>query len=92
MRTLGQSQGLTKGMGSVAGEDRTWHGDRAQRVMFGQELNPESGAICKADRPIKGQDEAMTIFGNTLPDDSHPAQNFVYMLKRPARQMQTTWT
>jgi type I restriction enzyme M protein len=34
--------------------------------MYGQELNPESYAICKADMLIKGQDISNIIFGNTL--------------------------
>ena len=38
----------------------------ARLVMYGQELNPESYAICKADMLIKGQDIANIIFGNTL--------------------------
>ena len=37
--------------------------------MYGQELNPESYAICKADMLIKGQDIANIIFGNTLSND-----------------------
>ncbi len=41
--------------------------------MFGQELNAESYAICKADMLIKGQDVANIVFGNTLSDDGHPA-------------------
>ena len=40
----------------------------ARLVMYGQELNPESYAICKADMLIKGQDIANIIFGNTLSD------------------------
>ena len=43
----------------------------ARLVMYGQELNPESYAICKADMLIKGQDIANIIFGNTLSNDGH---------------------
>ena len=39
--------------------------------MFGQELNAESYAICKADMLIKGQDVANIVCGNTLSDDGH---------------------
>lgn len=52
-------------------------------TMFGQELNPESYAICKADMLIKGQDVANIIFGNTLSDDGHPTKHFDYMLSNP---------
>ena len=51
--------------------------------MFGQELNPESYAICKADMLIKGQDVANIIFGNTLSDDGHAGKQFDYMLSNP---------
>jgi type I restriction enzyme M protein len=51
--------------------------------MFGQELNPESYAICKADMLIKGQDIANIKFGNTLSDDGLPTQRFDYMLSNP---------
>ena len=55
----------------------------ARLVMYGQELNPESYAICKADMLIKGQDIANIIFGNTLSNDGHAAQQFDYMLSNP---------
>jgi len=52
-------------------------------VMYGQELNPESYAICKADMLIKGQDIANIIFGNTLSNDGLPGQAFDYALSNP---------
>jgi type I restriction enzyme M protein len=51
--------------------------------MHGQELNPESYAICKADMLIKGQDVANIVFGNTFSDDGHPHKQFDYMLSNP---------
>jgi type I restriction enzyme M protein len=51
--------------------------------MFGQELNPESYAICKADMLIKGQDVANIVFGNTFSEDGHPHKKFDYMLSNP---------
>ena len=51
--------------------------------MYGQELNPESYAICKADMLIKGQDVGNIIFGNTLSDDGLPGKHFDYMLSNP---------
>ena len=50
--------------------------------MFGQELNPESYAIGKADMLIKGQNVANIIFGNTFSDDGHPHLKFDYMLSK----------
>lgn len=50
---------------------------------FGQELNPESYAICKADMLIKGQEVSRIKLGNTLSDDQLPADKFDYMLSNP---------
>ncbi|HBT3847151.1 class I SAM-dependent DNA methyltransferase [Klebsiella pneumoniae] len=50
---------------------------------FGQELNPESYAICKADMLIKGQDVSRIKLGNTLSNDQLPLDQFDYMLSNP---------
>lgn len=50
---------------------------------FGQELNPESYAICKADMLIKGQDVSRIKLGNTLSNDQLPTDLFDYMLSNP---------
>ena len=50
---------------------------------FGQELNPESYAICKGDMLIKGQDVSRIKQGNTLDDDQLYADKFDYMLANP---------
>lgn len=55
----------------------------ATLVSFGQELNPESYAICKADMLIKGQDVSNIKFGNTLSDDQLAHNKFDYMLSNP---------
>ena len=73
----------TGGMLSVADEYLSKLNEGARLVMFGQELNPESYAICKADMLIKGQDVRNIIFGNTLSDDGHAGRNFDYMLSNP---------
>jgi type I restriction enzyme M protein len=52
-------------------------------VMYGQELNPESYAICKADMLIKGQDIANIISGNTLSNDGLQGKVFDYALSNP---------
>ena len=46
---------------SVAGEHLAGMNPDARLVMYGQELNAESYAICKADMLIKGQDIANTF-------------------------------
>ncbi|MDA0911176.1 MAG: N-6 DNA methylase, partial [Proteobacteria bacterium] len=50
---------------------------------YGQELNPESFAICKADILIKGEDADNIKFGNTLSDDQLQSKKFDYMLSNP---------
>ncbi|MDN3380960.1 MULTISPECIES: class I SAM-dependent DNA methyltransferase [unclassified Pseudoalteromonas] len=50
---------------------------------FGQELNPESYAICKADMLIKGQDVSRIKLGNTLSNDQLVVDKFDYMLSNP---------
>lgn len=56
-----------------------------QAVMrpFGQELNPESYAICKADMLIKGEDVTNIKLGNTLSNDQLYSDKFDYMLSNP---------
>ena len=73
----------TGGMLSVAGEHLASLNPDARLVMYGQELNPESYAICKADMLIKGQDIANIIFGNTLSADGLVGKLFDYMLSNP---------
>ena len=68
---------------SIAGEYLAEHNPKARLTVHGQELNPESFAICKADMLIKGQDVSNIVFGNTLSDDGHNGDNFDYMLSNP---------
>ena len=56
---------------------------RAKLVTFGQELNPESYAVCKADMLIKGEDVSNIKLGNTLSDDQLYDRQFDYMLSNP---------
>ncbi len=56
---------------------------QAKMVAYGQELNPESYAICKADMLIKGQEVANIKLGNTLSNDQLYADKFDYMLSNP---------
>jgi type I restriction enzyme M protein len=73
----------TGGMLSVAEEYLVEHNPTASLVMYGQELNPESYAICKADMLIKGQDVSNIVLGNTLSSDGLPEKRFDYMLSNP---------
>lgn len=51
--------------------------------LHGQELNPESYAICKADMLIKGQGISNIKLGNTLSDDQLASNTFDVMLSNP---------
>lgn len=73
----------TGGMLSVASEFLLEHNPAARLRMFGQELNDESYAICKADMLIKGQNVENVVAGNTLSDDGHTGRKFDYMLSNP---------
>jgi type I restriction enzyme M protein len=83
VRSLYDPTAGTGGMLSVAGEHLAGMNPDARLVMYGQELNPESYAICKADMLIKGQDIANIIFGNTLSADGLHGKHFDYMLSNP---------
>ncbi|WP_315757191.1 class I SAM-dependent DNA methyltransferase [Bradyrhizobium sp. SZCCHNRI2007] len=83
VRTIYDPTAGTGGMLSVAGEHLAALNPKAKLTMFGQELNDESYAICKADMLIKGQDVANIVAGNTLSEDGHAHAKFDYMLSNP---------
>lgn len=53
--------------------------------LFGQEINPETFAICKADMLLKGNGEQADhiAFGSTLSLDGHASRQFDFMLSNP---------
>ncbi len=83
VRTIYDPTAGTGGMLSVAGEYLHEHNPDARLTMFGQELNDESYAICKADMLIKGQNVGNIVVGNTLSEDGHGGKKFDYMLSNP---------
>jgi type I restriction enzyme M protein len=83
VRSLYDPTAGTGGMLSVAEEHLRALNPEARLVMYGQELNAESYAICKADMLIKGQDISHIKFGNTLSADGLPSEHFDYMLSNP---------
>ncbi|MFF7565247.1 N-6 DNA methylase [Streptomyces pseudovenezuelae] len=73
----------TGGMLSAA-DDRIKALNRDATVeVYGQELNPESWAICRSDLMIKGQDPENIRFGNSFSDDGHAHRKFDYILANP---------
>ena len=83
VRTIYDPTAGTGGMLSVAGEYLLEHNPQARLTMYGQELNDESYAICKADMLIKGQPVENIVAGNTLSEDGHGGKHFDYMLSNP---------
>jgi hypothetical protein len=82
----------TGGMLTVAEETLASIGEkRGQQVkclLYGQEINPETYAVCKADMLLKGEGESADhIVGgaewSTLSHDAFPAQEFDFMLANP---------
>ncbi|WP_426689902.1 type I restriction-modification system subunit M [Rhodanobacter ginsengiterrae] len=83
VRTIYDPTAGTGGMLSVAAEHLLQHNPAARLTLYGQELNDESYAICKADMLIRGQDVANIVAGNTLSEDGHGGRKFDYMLSNP---------
>ena len=73
----------TGGMLSVAEQHLNELNSKAELKVFGQEINPESYAICKADMLIKGQNPSNVKFGNTFTVDGLEEEKFDYMLSNP---------
>jgi type I restriction enzyme M protein len=73
----------TGGMLSVADDHLQAMNPGAKLVMYGQELNDESYAICKADMLIKGQEVTNIVAGNTLSEDGHAGRKFDYLISNP---------
>lgn len=62
------------------------NGKKVSIHLFGQEIQPETYAIAKADMMLKGDgEEAMHIaYGSTLSSDQHAARSFDFMLANEA--------
>ncbi len=73
----------TGGMLSVAETYLNELNSKAKLEVFGQEINPESYAICKSDMLIKGQNPSNIKFGNTFTVDGLEEEKFDYMLSNP---------
>ena len=79
----------TGGMLSEAEDFLRKHNSESNPIVFGQELNPESWAVCKSDMLIKGQSADHIIRGNTFTMDGYERRSdgsrwtFDYMLANP---------
>lgn len=73
----------TGGMLTVADEHLRGLNPDASTALFGQEINPRTYAICKADLLIKGQDPSNVRQGDTLVVDLFENRRFDYVLSNP---------
>ncbi len=73
----------TGGMLSVAEEYLNELNPDARLEVFGQELNPESYAICKSDLMIKGQNPTNIKKGNSISEDQLSINKFDYLITNP---------
>ncbi|MCL5959416.1 MAG: type I restriction-modification system subunit M [Chloroflexi bacterium] len=74
------------GMLTIAKERILEINPNADVYLFGQEVNPETFAVCKSDLYIKtpnGRDAENIRFGSTLSNDQHRDNRFHYLLTNP---------
>jgi type I restriction enzyme M protein len=73
----------TGGMLTAAHDFICEHNPAANVFLYGQELNPESWAICRSDLMIKGEDVDRIKLGNSFSDDQLRYEKFDYLLSNP---------
>lgn len=83
VRTVYDCAAGTGGFLSSAIEQVAEWNPAARIVPYAQELNPETYAICVADKLIQGYDVRNLKRGNTLDDDQLPGERFDYCLANP---------
>jgi type I restriction enzyme M protein len=76
----------TGGMLTLTEERINEINENVEVEMFGQEVNPETYAVCKSDLYLKGEDDTAAEnvkYGNTFSNDMHPDKTFDYMIANP---------
>jgi len=73
----------TGGMLSVMEELVRERNPNARLVLYGQELNPESWAVCRAEMLVKGQNPSRISPGSTLAEDGTAGERFDFMMANP---------
>ncbi len=77
---------LTLAKEHILGDGRPGLNADAEVHLFGQEVNPETFAVCKSDLFIKsekGEDAERILFGSTLSEDRHAGRRFDYLIANP---------
>ena len=89
VRTIYDPACGTGGMLSVAEEYLRQHNRDANPLLYGQDWNDESWAVCKSDMLIKGENADNIVLGDTFTDDGYKHRpngsgwTFDYMLANP---------
>ncbi|NDV08111.1 SAM-dependent DNA methyltransferase [Rhodococcus sp. IEGM 248] len=83
VRTIYDPAAGTGGMLSTAYDHLIEMNHSARPVLYGQEINSRSYAMCKSDMIIKGQDVDNIYLGDTLTDDGHSGRHFDFLLSNP---------
>ncbi|MGW5525248.1 type I restriction-modification system subunit M [Gordonia sp. NPDC003950] len=83
VRTIYDPAAGTGGMLSTAYDHLLEMNHKARPVLYGQEINSRSYAMCKSDMIIKGQDVDNIYLGDTLTDDNFRGRHFDYLLSNP---------
>lgn len=73
----------TGGMLSTAQEHLDELNPEAHLEVYGQELNPETWAICRSDMLIKGENPDNIVLGNSFTADGFANERFDYLLANP---------
>ncbi len=83
VRTIYDPAAGTGGMLSTAYDHLVEMNHEAKPVLYGQEINPRSYAMCKSDMVIKGQSVDNIYLGDTLADDGFSGHHFDFLLSNP---------
>ena len=83
VRTIYDPAAGTGGMLSTAYDHLVEMNPKARPVLYGQDINPRSYAMCKSDMIVKGQDVDNIYLGDTLTDDGFRTRHFDFLLSNP---------
>uniref|UniRef100_A0A5Q5CFE7 site-specific DNA-methyltransferase (adenine-specific) n=1 Tax=Mycobacterium sp. (strain JLS) TaxID=164757 RepID=A0A5Q5CFE7_MYCSJ len=83
VRTIYDPAAGTGGMLSTAHDHLIEMNPKARPVLYGQDINPRSYAMCKSDMIVKGQDVDNIYLGDTLTDDGFRTKTFDFLLSNP---------
>lgn len=73
----------TGGMLSVAEDHLKDKNPKARLHLFGQEIQPESYAICESDMMMRDEQAARIVYGDSFTQDGFEGETFDYMLANP---------